>query len=348
MTVKYSSNKTAPLLQVKNLQTGFKIDGEFYNAVEGVSFDVNRKKIVGIVGESGCGKSVMSLSIMQLLPPGIGKIRGGEIEFEGENISNLSDKKMNKLRGKDISMIFQEPMTSLNPVFTIGYQIEEVILNHENITKKEARLRSVSLLKSVGIPRADKIVNEYPHQLSGGMRQRVMIAMAIACQPKLLIADEPTTALDVTVQAQILELLKGIQESNDMSIILITHDLGVVAEICDEVIVMYAGKIAERASVDELFNHPKHPYTDLLMKAIPKMDEDVEKLATIDGLVPSIISMPQIGCRFANRCPKAMPECLTVTPQLGAVAQDHEAACLLYEESWPEGHKPQKEGATVL
>src|SRR5690606_13762825 len=339
MTVKYSSNKTAPLLQVKNLQTGFKIDGEFYNAVEGVSFDVKRKKIVGIVGESGCGKSVMSLSIMQLLPPGIGKIRGGEIEFEGENISNLSDKKMNKLRGKDISMIFQEPMTSLNPVFTIGYQIEEVILNHENITKKEARLRSVSLLKSVGIPRADKIVNEYPHQLSGGMRQRVMIAMAIACQPKLLIADEPTTALDVTVQAQILELLKGIQETNDMSIILITHDLGVVAEICDEVIVMYAGKIAERASVDELFNHPKHPYTDLLMKAIPKMDEDVEKLATIDGLVPSIINMPQVGCRFANRCPKAMPECLTVTPQLGAVARDHETACLLYEESWPEGHK---------
>ena len=348
MTVKYTSDKTAPLLQVKNLQTGFKIDGEFYNAVEGVSFDVNRKKIVGIVGESGCGKSVMSLSIMQLLPPGIGKIRGGEIEFEGENISKLSDKKMNKLRGKDISMIFQEPMTSLNPVFTIGYQIEEVILNHENITKKEARLRSVSLLKSVGIPRADKIVNEYPHQLSGGMRQRVMIAMAIACQPKLLIADEPTTALDVTVQAQILELLKGIQETNDMSIILITHDLGVVAEICDEVIVMYAGKIAERASVDELFNHPKHPYTDLLMKAIPKMDEDVEKLATIDGLVPSIINMPQVGCRFANRCPKAMPECLTVTPQLGAVARDHETACLLYEESWPEGHKPQKEGATVL
>ncbi|SDH75490.1 Oligopeptide/dipeptide transporter, C-terminal region [Planococcus glaciei] len=348
MTVKYSSDKTAPLLQVKNLQTGFKIDGEFYNAVEGVSFDVNRKKIVGIVGESGCGKSVMSLSIMQLLPPGIGKIRGGEIEFEGENISKLSDKKMNKLRGKDISMIFQEPMTSLNPVFTIGYQIEEVILNHENITKKEARLRSVSLLKSVGIPRADKIVNEYPHQLSGGMRQRVMIAMAIACQPKLLIADEPTTALDVTVQAQILELLKGIQETNDMSIILITHDLGVVAEICDEVIVMYAGKIAERASVDELFNHPKHPYTDLLMKAIPKMDEDVEKLATIDGLVPSIINMPQVGCRFANRCPKAMPECLTVTPQLGAVARDHETACLLYEESWPEGNKPQNEGATVL
>ncbi|MGK7378629.1 ABC transporter ATP-binding protein [Planococcus sp. 1R117A] len=348
MSIHYSSSKAAPLLQVKNLQTGFKIDGEFYNAVDGVSFDVNRKQIVGIVGESGCGKSVMSLSIMQLLPTGVGKIRGGEIVFEGENISNLSDKKMNKLRGKDISMIFQEPMTSLNPVFTIGYQIEEVILNHENISKKEARLRSISLLRSVGIPRADKIVSEYPHQLSGGMRQRVMIAIAIACQPKLLIADEPTTALDVTVQAQILELLKGIQETNDMSIILITHDLGVVAEICDEVLVMYAGKIAERATVDELFNNPKHPYTDLLMKAIPKMDEDVEKLATIEGLVPSITNMPQVGCRFSNRCPKAMPECMTVTPQLREVAPGHEAACLLYDESWPEEQKPKKEGATIL
>lgn len=347
MSSNYASQKSTPLLQVKNLQTGFKIDGDFYNAVEGVTFDVNRKQIVGIVGESGCGKSVMSLSIMQLLPTGVGKIRGGEIDFEGQNISKLSDKKMNNIRGKDISMIFQEPMTSLNPVFTIGYQIEEVILNHENISKKEARLRSVSLLKSVGIPRADKIVEEYPHQLSGGMRQRVMIAMAIACQPKLLIADEPTTALDVTVQAQILELLKGIQESNDMSIILITHDLGVVAEICDEVLVMYAGKIAERASVNELFNNPKHPYTDLLMKAIPKMDEDVETLATIEGLVPSITNMPQVGCRFANRCPRAMPECLTVTPRLGEVAANHEVACLLYDESWPDGEKRQKEGALV-
>lgn len=348
MSATHASNKKTPLLQVKNLQTGFKIDGDYYNAVEGVSFDVDRKQIVGIVGESGCGKSVMSLSIMQLLPTGIGKIRGGEIAFEGEDIAKLSDKKMNKVRGKDISMIFQEPMTSLNPVFTIGYQIGEVILNHEKVSKKEARNRAVALLKSVGIPRADQIVDEYPHQLSGGMRQRVMIAMAIACQPKLLIADEPTTALDVTVQAQILELLKGIQEANDMAIIMITHDLGVVAEICDEVIVMYAGKIVERSTVDELFNHPKHPYTELLMKAIPKMDEDVEKLATIDGLVPSIINMPEVGCRFANRCPKAMPECLTVTPQLGEVAIDHEAACLLYDESWPENSKHHKEGATSV
>ena len=347
MTAKNTLHTQTPLLQVENLQTGFKIDGDFFNAVEGVSFEVKRKQIVGVVGESGCGKSVMSLSIMQLLPPGIGKIRGGEVRFEGENISNLSDKKMNDIRGKDISMIFQEPMTSLNPVFTIGYQIEEVILNHEKITKKQARLRSVALLKSVGIPRADKIVEEYPHQLSGGMRQRVMIAMAIACQPKLLIADEPTTALDVTVQAQILDLLKGIQEANDMAIILITHDLGVVAEICDEVLVMYAGKIVEKSNVDELFNNPKHPYTDLLMKAIPKMDEDVEVLATIEGLVPSVMNMPAVGCRFANRCPSAMPECLTVTPKLGVVASNHEAACLLYDTSWPEDVKRQKEGASM-
>ncbi|MEZ0482407.1 ABC transporter ATP-binding protein [Planococcus sp. SSTMD024] len=348
MTAMYGSKETTPLLRVKNLQTGFKIDGDYYNAVEDVSFDVLPKQIVGVVGESGCGKSVMSLSIMQLLPNGIGKIRGGKIEFEGQDISAFSDKRMNSIRGKDISMIFQEPMTSLNPVFTIGYQIEEVILNHEKLTKKEARLRSVALLKQVGIPRAEQIVTEYPHQLSGGMRQRVMIAMAIACQPKLLIADEPTTALDVTVQAQILELLKGIQEANDMSIILITHDLGVVAEICDEVLVMYAGKIVERAFVEDLFRDPKHPYTELLMKAIPRMDEDVEELATIEGLVPSVVNMPQVGCRFANRCPKAMAECLAVTPKLAEVADRHEAACLLYEESWSANGKREREGVAAL
>ncbi|MCZ2259086.1 ABC transporter ATP-binding protein [Sporosarcina sp. G11-34] len=336
MTVESNLKKSTPLLEVNNLQTGFKIDGNYYNAVENVSFKVERNQIVGVVGESGCGKSVMSLSIMQLLPLGIGKIRGGEVKFEGKDISNLKEKEMNNLRGKDISMIFQEPMTSLNPVFTIGFQIAEVLLNHQKITKKEARVKSIELLNSVGISRPDKVVMEYPHQLSGGMRQRVMIAIAIACQPKLLIADEPTTALDVTVQAQIIDLLKSIQKVNDMSIILITHDLGVVAEICDEVIVMYAGKVAERAHVKELFESPKHPYTQLLMNAIPKMDEEVEELATIEGLVPSVIDMPQVGCRFANRCPKAMPECLTVTPLLREVVEGHEAACLLYEESWPQ------------
>ena len=331
----YSIHKEAPLLEVKNLETAFNIDGEFYNAVDKVSFAVKPRQIVGVVGESGCGKSVMSLSVMQLLPKGVGKIRGGEIIFEGVPLEKMSEKEMNKIRGRDISMIFQEPMTSMNPVFTIGFQLQEVLFNHTKISKAEARQKSVALLKSVGISRPEKIVDEYPHQLSGGMRQRVMIAMAIANQPKLLIADEPTTALDVTVQAQILDLLKGIQEVNDMSVIMITHDLGVVAEMCDEVIVMYAGRIVERADVDTLFYNPKHPYTELMMGAIPKMDEDKEELSSIKGIVPSLKNMPATGCRFANRCPKAMPECTSITPQLGEVEQGHEVACILYEASMP-------------
>jgi peptide/nickel transport system ATP-binding protein len=331
----YSIHKDAPLLEVKNLETAFDIDGEFYNAVDKVSFAVKPRQIVGVVGESGCGKSVMSLSVMQLLPKGVGKIRGGEIIFEGVHLEKMSEKEMNKIRGRDISMIFQEPMTSMNPVFTIGFQLQEVLFNHTNISKAEARQKSVALLKSVGISRPEKIVDEYPHQLSGGMRQRVMIAMAIANQPKLLIADEPTTALDVTVQAQILDLLKSIQEVNDMSVIMITHDLGVVAEMCDEVIVMYAGRIVERADVDTLFYNPKHPYTELMMGAIPKMDEEKEELSSIKGIVPSLKNMPATGCRFANRCPKAMPECTSITPQLGEVEQGHEVACILYEASMP-------------
>lgn len=331
----YSIHNEAPLLEVKNLETAFNIDGEFYNAVDKVSFAVKPRQIVGVVGESGCGKSVMSLSVMQLLPKGVGKIRGGEIVFEGVHLEKLSEKEMNKIRGRDISMIFQEPMTSMNPVFTIGFQLQEVLFNHTKISKAEARQKSIALLKSVGISRPEKIVDEYPHQLSGGMRQRVMIAMAIANQPKLLIADEPTTALDVTVQAQILELLKSIQEVNDMSVIMITHDLGVVAEMCDEVIVMYAGRIVERADVDTLFYNPKHPYTELMMGAIPKMDEDKEELSSIKGIVPSLKNMPATGCRFANRCPKAMPECTSITPQLGEIEQGHEVACILYEASMP-------------
>ncbi|KYC97243.1 ABC transporter ATP-binding protein [Heyndrickxia sporothermodurans] len=341
MSTKTNFNNQLPILEVKNLQTAFEIDGELHNAVDDVSFSVKPKQIVGVVGESGCGKSVMSLSVMKLLPKGIGQIRAGEVIFDGRNIEKLSDKEMNKFRGKDVSMIFQEPMTSLNPVFTIGYQLQETLFNHMEITKKEARLKSIALLKSVGISRPEKIVDEYPHQLSGGMRQRVMIAIAIACQPKLLIADEPTTALDVTVQAQILDLLKEIQEINNMAIILITHDLGVVAEMCDEVIVMYAGKIVERTDVDTLFHNPKHPYTELLMGAIPKMDEDVEVLSSIEGIVPSLKNMPKVGCRFANRCPKAMPECKSITPQLAETDAGHEVSCLLYETSMP------KEGAKL-
>ncbi|WP_320938941.1 ABC transporter ATP-binding protein [Lysinibacillus capsici] len=319
------------MLEVKNLKTGFDIDGDIYHAVDDVSFSVKSGQIIGVVGESGCGKSVMSLSVMQLLPKGIGKITGGEIKFEGKNIENYSSDDMNKIRGKDISMIFQEPMTSLNPVFTIGSQIQEIILNHSKISKAEAKGKAIDLLKQVGIPRADQIVDEYPHQLSGGMRQRVMIAIAIACQPKLLIADEPTTALDVTVQAQILELLKTIQAKNDMSIVLITHDLGVVAEMCDEVIIMYAGKIVEKTNVDNLFHNPQHPYTKLLMASIPRIDEEVEKLTTIQGIVPSLKNMPQIGCRFVDRCPSAMPDCSKVTPQLSFIDDGHEVSCLLYE-----------------
>jgi peptide/nickel transport system ATP-binding protein len=327
------NHKDAPLLEVKNLETAFDIDGTFYNAVDNVSFTVKPRQIVGIVGESGCGKSVMSLSIMKLLPKGIGKIRSGEILFDGINLEKLTDKEINRVRGKDISMIFQEPMTSLNPVFTIGFQLQEVLFNHQKISKQEARQKSIALLKSVGISRPEKIIDEYPHQLSGGMRQRVMIAIAIACQPKLLIADEPTTALDVTVQAQILELLKEIQEINDMSVILITHDLGVVAEMCDEVIVMYAGRIAEKTDVDTLFHNPKHPYTKLLMGAIPKMDEDVEELSSIKGIVPSLKNMPTVGCRFADRCPAVMPECTQFTPKLAENDKGHEVACFLYDTS---------------
>ncbi|MES5263454.1 ABC transporter ATP-binding protein [Priestia megaterium] len=324
-----------PLLEVKNLQTAFSINDSWHNAVDDVSFQVGRKRIIGVVGESGCGKSVLSLSVIGLLPKVNSQIRSGSVLFNGKNLTHLSEDEMNDVRGKDISMIFQEPMTSLNPVLTIGYQLQEVLFNHMNISKAEAREKSIALLKSVGISRSEKLIDEYPHQLSGGMRQRVMIAMAVACQPKLLIADEPTTALDVTVQAQILELLKEIQESNDMSIIMITHDLGVVAEMCDEVIVMYGGKIVEHTDVDTLFYAPKHPYTKALLHSIPRMEDDVEVLNTIKGIVPSLVNMPRTGCRFVNRCPHAMEDCSSITPVLRQNSQGHDVACLLYKNSYP-------------
>ncbi len=327
--------ESTPLLEVKNLQTAFSINDSWHNAVDDVSFQVGRKRIVGVVGESGCGKSVLSLSVIGLLPKVNSQIRSGSVVFNGKNLTHLSEDEMNDVRGKDISMIFQEPMTSLNPVLTIGYQLQEVLFNHMNISKAEAREKSIALLKSVGISRSEKLIDEYPHQLSGGMRQRVMIAMAVACQPKLLIADEPTTALDVTVQAQILELLKEIQESNDMSIIMITHDLGVVAEMCDEVIVMYGGKIVEHTDVDTLFYAPKHPYTKALLHSIPRMEDDVEVLNTIKGIVPSLVNMPRTGCRFVNRCPHAMEDCSSVTPVLRQDSQGHDVACLLYKNSYP-------------
>ncbi|TDQ42124.1 ABC transporter ATP-binding protein [Aureibacillus halotolerans] len=349
MTNKQNLQKESYLLKVDSLRTAFTVNGDFHDAVADVSFTIKPKQVLGVVGESGCGKSVMALSIMQLLPKDIKTKMHGDILFNDADLSKHTDKQMNAIRGKDISMIFQEPMTSLNPVFTIGSQVQEVLLNHEGLTKAEARLRSIALLRDVGISRPDKIIYDYPHQLSGGMRQRVMIAMAIACKPKLLIADEPTTALDVTVQAQILELIQGIQEENNMAVLMITHDLGVVAEICHEVIVMYAGKIVETANVVELFRRPKHPYTKLLMSAIPKMDEEQEVLATIEGVVPSIDQMPSVGCRFVNRCPQAMKECAEITPELASHDNDHFVRCLLYKESYPKGddfaHVSQQEEA---
>ncbi|PYZ91513.1 peptide ABC transporter ATP-binding protein [Salipaludibacillus keqinensis] len=329
------SNQEA-LLEIKNLHTGFNIGGKTYHAVKDVSFDVKPKEVVCVVGESGCGKSVMSLSIMNLLPKHNGKIDKGEILYKGRDLAPLNDNEMNKIRGKDISMIFQEPMTALNPVLTIGYQMDEVLINHTKVKKEEIRKKSISLLKQVGISRGEQIVHEYPHQLSGGMRQRVMIAMAIACQPQLLIADEPTTALDVTVQAQILELITKIQDEVGMAVLLITHDLGVVAEMADRVVVMYAGQVVEETDVDRIFYDPQHPYTKALLTSIPRMDEEREVLNTISGIVPSLTKMPEVGCRFVDRCPEAMPECRQIDPQLGQTEKGHSVRCLLYDASHPD------------
>lgn len=327
------NNKT--LLEIKHLHTGFYIDEELHHAITDINFTINEGEIVSIVGESGCGKSVLSLSIMQLLPRLISKISDGEIIFEGENLVHYTTDEMNNIRGKDISMIFQEPMTALNPVFTIGFHLTEAFKNHRSISKKEAREKSIDLLRQVGISRPESIFDEYPHQLSGGMRQRVMIAIAIALKPKLLIADEPTTALDVTIQAQILELLRNIHEENNMSIVLVTHDLGVVAEMAERVIVMYAGQIVESASTRALFQHAKHPYSDALLGSVPHMDQDEEVLQTIKGIVPSIQNMPQKGCRFADRCKKAFSDCAHVSPQLAEVDNNHYARCLLYDVCYP-------------
>ncbi|RNA65948.1 ABC transporter ATP-binding protein [Alteribacter keqinensis] len=328
-------SKQNALLEINDLHTGFNIDGEQYHAVKGVSFNVGSKEVVCVVGESGCGKSVMSLSIMQLLPKHNGSIDKGQILFKGKDLADLTESEMNSVRGKDISMIFQEPMTALNPVLTIGFQLDEVLLNHTDASKEQVRKKSIQLLKDVGISRSEQIVHEYPHQLSGGMRQRVMIAMAIACEPALLIADEPTTALDVTVQAQILELIKKIQNDKGMAVMLITHDLGVVAEMADKVVVMYAGQVVEQSDVDRIFHDPKHPYTKALLGSIPKLDEKEEELYTIKGIVPSLKNMPKQGCRFVDRCPEAMPECKQIDPQLGETNKGHAVRCLLYETSQP-------------
>ncbi|RXJ01113.1 ABC transporter ATP-binding protein [Anaerobacillus alkaliphilus] len=319
------------LLEVKNLKTHFFAKNKVLPVVDGVDFEVKKGETLAIVGESGSGKSITSLSIMGLVPKPGGKTVAGEINFDGTNLLSLSENEMFKVRGNEIAMIFQEPMSSLNPVLTIGEQITEVLIYHKKLSKKEARLKAVELLKIVGFARAEEILDDYPHRLSGGMRQRVMIAMAMSCDPKLLIADEPTTALDVTVQAQILELMKELSEKFNSSIILITHDLGVVAELADRVIVMYAGQVVEESGIVEMFDNPLHPYTKGLLSSVPKIDEEQERLSSIGGNVPSPDNFPK-GCRFATRCPHVMDICIEQQPDLKEIEPGRKSRCFLHEE----------------
>lgn len=321
-----NTQTTDSILQVENLVTTFQSGGKIIRAVDNCSFNVTKGKTLGIVGESGSGKSVTSLSIMRLVPDPPGKITSGKIIFEGANLLDLSERQMRSLRGNKMAMIFQEPMTSLNPVYTIGNQISEVFILHKQATAKQARELSIEMLKQVRIPSPEKRIDEYPHQLSGGMRQRVMIAMSLACKPNLLIADEPTTALDVTIQSQILALMNELQEQNNMAIILITHDFGVVAQTCDDVAVMYAGRIVEKATVHDIFKDPKHPYTKSLLNAIPRLGEKKKHLNTIQGHVPSLGDLPQ-GCRFQNRCPVASGECRVADPPLETKENGRQVAC---------------------
>jgi peptide/nickel transport system ATP-binding protein len=318
-----------PLLEVENLQTHFRTPDGINRAVDGVSFHVNAGETLAIVGESGCGKSVTAMSILRLIPEPPGKIAGA-IRLNGKNLLELSDREMRRIRGNDVSMIFQEPMTSLNPVLTVGRQIGETLRLHQGLTKQQAEGRAVEMLRLVGIPAAERRVREYPHQLSGGMRQRVMIAMALACNPKLLIADEPTTALDVTIQAQILDLMRDLKHRVGAAIVLITHDLGVVAEVAERVVVMYAGRKVEEAPVKELFHTPRHPYTQGLLGSVPKIGSSLTgeetRLAEIPGLVPSLKGKIE-GCVFAGRCPKVTDLCHKLAPALEPKAPGHVAAC---------------------
>jgi oligopeptide/dipeptide ABC transporter ATP-binding protein len=317
---------SANLLEIRDLQVHFKTEEGVVPSVNGVTFSVSKGETLAVVGESGCGKSVTSLSIIGLVSSP-GEVVGGQILFESRNLLELSKKELRKLRGNEISMIFQEPMTSLNPVFTIGNQIGEVIRLHQGLNKKKTREKSIEMLELVGIPRPEKVIDNFPHQLSGGMRQRVMIAMALSCNPKLLIADEPTTALDVTIQAQILELMKKLSKERDTGVVLVTHDLGVVAEMADRVVVMYAGKVVEEASVFELFSNPKHPYTKGLLNSIPKIDHQREELDSIYGTVPNPLDMPS-GCAFHPRCPQADSKCKSMEPLLEQISEHHTVRCI--------------------
>lgn len=320
------------LLRVHNLETTFFTDDGAVPAVDGISFTLREREILGIVGESGSGKSVTSLSIMGLIPSPPGKITNGEIHFGGKDLTKLKEKEMRKIRGNDIAMIFQEPMTSLNPLFTIGQQLNEAILLHnKGWSKKQATARAIEMMKLVGLPRAEQLIKEYPHQLSGGMRQRVMIAMALVCDPKILIADEPTTALDVTIQAQILALMRDLNERLNTAVILITHDLGVVAETCERVIVMYGGQVVEEGPVKEIFESPQHPYTKGLIQSVPDMRYKKERLYSIPGNVPKPGSIKQ-GCRFAARCEYAFERCTKENPPIYYTNDHHISRCFLAEE----------------
>jgi peptide/nickel transport system ATP-binding protein len=324
-----------PLLEVSDLVVSFRTDGGYVRAVDGATFHVDEGTTLGIVGESGCGKSVAALSIMRLIPSPPGTIEGGKVRFKGRDLLGLKEAEMRRVRGNDISMIFQEPMTSLNPVYTVGTQIVEAIRLHQDKTRRQARTHAVEMLKIVGIASPETNVDAYPHQLSGGMRQRVMIAMALACEPKLLIADEPTTALDVTIQAQILELLRRLQDKLGMSIIFITHDLGVIAETAKEIVVMYAGRVVERGLVEEIFARARHPYTRGLLASIPDVEEPEagkrRRLPTIEGMVPDLASLPA-GCRFADRCSMREPRCTEADPELREIEPGHFSRCVRAEE----------------
>ncbi|GIP15979.1 peptide ABC transporter ATP-binding protein [Paenibacillus montaniterrae] len=318
------------LLEVNHLQTHFKTPDGILRAVNGVSFTVDAGETLAIVGESGSGKSVTSMSILGLVSDP-GKVVGGEILFEGKNLLRLTKKEYRNMRGKAISVIFQEPMTSLNPIFTVGFQISEVLRTHYKLNRKAAKQRAIEMLDTVGIANAEKVYARYPHQLSGGMRQRVMIAIALVCQPKLLIADEPTTALDVTIQAQILELIQKLAKEQNTGVILITHDLGVVAEMADKVAVMYGGEIVEHASVEQIFHRPSHPYTQGLLASLPKIHEDEQRLYSLPGTVPNLLESSE-GCTFAPRCKFASEACLQSKPRLALQGEQHWVSCLKAEE----------------
>jgi len=329
-------NQSENLVSIDNLSVEFQTDEGVVRAVDGVSLSIKRKKTLGVVGESGCGKSVTALSMMRLIPSPPGRFASGQIVFEGQDLLTLPEKSMRKLRGNRISMIFQEPMTSLNPVFTVGEQIAEAVRLHEGLSRRLAHTRAIEMLELVGIPSPSERVNAYPHQLSGGMRQRVMIALALSCKPDLLIADEPTTALDVTIQAQIMELILSLQREMGMSIMLITHDLGVVAETCEHVAVMYAGRVVEYADVNTIFAKPKHPYTHGLLTSVPgyegagdkkaQKDGKRPRLNTIPGMVPNLLNLKR-GCRFQDRCPRAIAKCSEVEPSITEIESGHQIRC---------------------